>query len=270
MNDHPDHLLAELVDGELTPASRAEVESHLAACERCREELALAREAAVRLSGLDDLEPPAGIPLAVRRELRATPRRTWRGVGMAAAAAGLIAAGAITVSVIGRGGPQDTLGGGGQTGEPAAPAPAQEGGDAFEAQDAQAGGRIALTPTYRETGREYDQDSLARLGRRFRDEAAVMLDLGFPPTATAFLQDFDLADLAPDARRAYRCVIEEVPPSQPVAPVAVEGASFEGTPAYVAAFLQGPTPDSPYDRVVIWVVEREGCSLLSLASQQLE
>jgi hypothetical protein len=64
-------------------------------------------------------------------------------------------------------------------------------------------------------------------------------------------------------------VIAEVPPEQLVVPIGIEEARFDGRPAYVAAFLQGPAPDERYDRVVIWVVARESCSLLSLATQRL-
>jgi hypothetical protein len=64
-------------------------------------------------------------------------------------------------------------------------------------------------------------------------------------------------------------VLEEVPPDQLVVPFVIEGARFDDTPAYVAAFLQGPAPDRRYERVLIWVVDRRSCALLSLASQRL-
>lgn len=271
MNDHPERLLAELVDGTLSPSDRTAVEAHAAGCERCREEIALAREARGSLSSLPDLAPPAGIPLAVRREERTAPRRSWRAVGIAAVAAGVIAAGVVAVSVLGNGDRPAFRQGAGQSREEPA---AEGGGGAGTAPEAaEAAGdlsRLGVTPIYRETGRRYDQESLPRLGRRFRAEAGDALEQGFPPTATEFFGAFDISELGPEAREAYRCVLAEVPPEQPVAPFAVEGAAFEGAPAYVAAFLEGPAPDQPFSRVVIWVVDRESCGLLSLASQQLE
>ena len=97
----------------------------------------------------------------------------------------------------------------------------------------------------------------------------MQLAAGFAPNADAFFAAFDPATLEQDARDAYRCALAEVPPDGAVVPLAIEGARFGDTPAYVAALLQGPTPGERYDRVLIWVVDRETCSILSLASQRL-
>lgn len=282
MNEHPEELLAGYVERSLDPDEHARVESHLATCDRCREEVELATEARGALASLPDLEPPAGIPLAVRREARREPRRASsrlpRIAGIAAAAA-VLAAGAIFVFNRIDLGTQEraTLESGERpeaVGEAPAPAPA-EGQSAEEdapslAADAAGELRAApVLPIYRETRRDYKPAGLAPLARALRDDANGALAAGLEPTARAFFADFEPAAFTAPVRQAIRCVLAEIPPDQLIVPYRIEAASFQGTPAYIAAFLEGPTPDDPYDRIVIWVVDREDCSLLSLASQVL-
>lgn len=284
MNEHPDELLAGYVERSLDPDERARVESHLATCDRCREEVELASEAHGALTSLPELEPPAGIPLAVRREMRREPRRAPsrlpRIAGIAAAAA-VLAAGAIFVFSkidLGPQGEAATEAGGGErpAADSGATAPMPQGGEA-ESQDAAGVSETAelsaapppVLPIYRETERDYKPAGLAPLARQLRDEARGALAVGLEPTARAFFDDFEPAAFTVEVRQAIRCVLAEVPPEQLIVPYRIEAASFQGTPAYIAAFLEGPTPDDPYDRIVIWVVDREECSLLSLASQVL-
>ncbi len=277
MNEHPEELLAEYVDGSLDADDRALVEAHLSTCERCQEDVALATEARSALASLPDLEPAAGIPLAVRRQARrAAPSKVQRVAGIAVAASVLAAGIIFGLSKIDLGAgdqPGSATQGEGQSEESGEPtleagdeAPESSGG-AAGVQDLRA--VAAALPTYLETRREYDADGLAPLARRLRDEALEALDLGVQPTASEFFESFDPAAFTVPVRQAIRCVLAEVPPEQLIVPFRIEAATFEGTPAYVAAFLQGPTPEEPYDRLVIWVVDREGCSLLSLASQVL-
>ncbi|HSL65932.1 MAG TPA: hypothetical protein VK874_14865, partial [Gaiellaceae bacterium] len=46
-------------------------------------------------------------------------------------------------------------------------------------------------------------------------------------------------------------------------------AEFEGTPAYIAVFAQGPGAGQPPDHVVVVVVATDGCRLLTSASQRV-
>jgi Putative zinc-finger len=275
VNEHPEILLAEYADGTLTPDAAAEVEAHLAGCATCREELALAREARAALGILPDVPAPEGLTFAARRRAaRPGAPRLTRLVG-AAAAAVLVASGVLVVwaLVSGQDGTITTAerGGAGQTG-----APAMGGAEAApEAADAQAdAGRTsallrASVPTYSESNRNYDGEDLVKIGRRVRDQARAALEGGLARSATAFYGNFDPASFTPQVREAIECSLAEVPPDQLLVPFSIEAASFEGQPAYVAAFLQGPAPDQPYDRVVVWVVARDTCSLHSLATQRL-
>lgn len=274
MNDHPEELLAEYVEGSLDADQRARVEAHLSTCERCREDVELATDARSALAGLPEFEAPGGIPLAVRRRARSgSTSRVGRVAGIAVAAS-VLAAGAIYgLSQIDLGAGEADSAAQSEAPSAATEAPAPEA-DAADTESATATEGVLradapILPTYLETGRDYEADGLAPLARRLRDEAHEALKLGVQPTASEFFETFDPAAFTVPVRRAIRCVLAEVPPKQLIVPFRIEAASFEDTPAYVAAFLQGPTPEDPYDRVVLWVVDREGCSLLSLASQVL-
>jgi hypothetical protein len=270
VTEHPEILLAEYADGTLDPRARAEVESHLAGCPRCREELALAAEARRSLAELDDVPAPEGLTFAVRRRARRpASSRAGRWVAATAAAAVLVTGTVVVVGQLQNGDREEA--GGDQSAGQQEQAP-MTGEGAAEPQAAGSEVRTldrAAIPTYRESDRNYDQGDLVDLGRRYGDRAQAMVDAGLPPTATEFFADFDPAAFTPPVQEAIECSIREVPPEQLLVPFSIEAASFNGSPAYVTAFLQGPTPDLPYDRVVIWVVDRESCTLASLATQLL-
>ena len=282
MSDHPEELLAGYVEGTLDSDERALVEAHLSTCDPCREEVALADEARTALGALPELEAPAGIPLAVRRARRGIPPKAWRYVGTAAAAVVLLAGTIFGLSQIDSGSEERAETAGEATQESRAPEEPLADEDTSGTSGAE-GGAVAATgeesslkfggppplPTYSESQRNYEAKDLASLARQLRDDALDALDAGAQRSAKSFFESFDPAAFTVPVRQAIRCVLTEVPPEQLVVPFRIEGASFEGQPAYIAAFLQGPTPEDPYDRLVIWVVDRESCSLQSLASQVL-
>jgi hypothetical protein len=274
MNDHPEELLAGYTEGSLGADERARVEAHLATCELCQEEVDLAAEGLTTLSSLPELDAPKGIPFRVRRS-GGTPSRAWRFAGAAAAAAVLIGGGVFVFTNLDSAPPQGD--GASQQGAEPEAAPrtgSSEGGGAgeqetgVEAADAQLAAPPVL-PIYVESRRNYESADLAPLARRLRDDANGAVRSGLAPTARSFFEDFDPSAYTPDVRRAVRCVLADVPPQQLIVPYRIEAASFEAAPAYVATFLQGPTPDDPYDRLVMWVAHRETCGLMSLASQVL-
>ncbi|HEX2025888.1 MAG TPA: zf-HC2 domain-containing protein [Actinomycetota bacterium] len=273
MSDHPDILLAEYVEGTLPPDARAEVDAHVLGCDRCRREIELAEEARSALVALPDVPAPEGLPLAVRRRTgRRAPPRATRWLAGAAAAAVLATAGILVFRALGTT-QQDAVvveQGAGRSG-----AEEQEGSTAAPtAASPEAASDVALAarptlPTYTESDRDYTRADLVPLGRAVRDRAREALQQGVARTATTFYAGFDPAAFTTSVTRAIECSLQEVPPEQLLVPFSIEAASFEGEPAYVAAFLQGPAPHRPYDRVVLWVVARDSCSLRSLASQRL-
>lgn len=271
MSEHPDILLAEYVDGTLRGEVRAEVEAHLLGCDRCREEVSLADQARATLLALPEEPAPEGLTFSVRSRARRTASpRTVRWVAAGAAAAVVVAGGIVVYREFQAPGEEAaTGGGGGGGGQERAP-----GGGLEEAAPAQDAGEPVFAarptvPTYTESERDYTSAALVALGRNVRDRARQALADGLAPTATTFYETFDPQTFIPPIRRAIECSLRQVPPRQLLVPFSIEAASFEGEPAYVTAFLQGPAPDQPYDRVVLWVVARDSCSLRSLAAQRL-
>jgi Putative zinc-finger len=269
VSDHPDILLAEYVDGTLPPDARAEVDAHLLGCDRCRGEIELAEEARSALLALPEAPAPDGLPLAVRRRTGRRPtRQAARWVAGVAAAAVLAAAGILVLRSLGT--REDGVAEQGARGArsedqgvpPTAASPETAAGDAALAA------RPTL-PIYTESDRDYTSADLVLLGREVRDRARDALQRGVARTATAFYAGFDPAAFTTPVTQAIECSLQEIPPEQLLVPFSIEAASFEGEPAYVAAFLQGPAPHRAYDRVVLWVVARDSCSLRSLASQRL-
>jgi Putative zinc-finger len=271
VSEHPDILLAEYVDGTLRGEVRAEVEAHLLGCDRCREEVSLADQARATLLALPEEPAPEGLTFSVRSRARRTASpRTVRWVAAGAAAAVVVAGGIVVYREFQAPGEEAaTGGGGGGGGQERAP-----GGGLEEAAPAQDAGEPVFAarptvPTYTESERDYTSAALVALGRNVRDRARQALADGLAPTATTFYETFDPQTFIPPIRRAIECSLRQVPPRQLLVPFSIEAASFEGEPAYVTAFLQGPAPDQPYDRVVLWVVARDSCSLRSLAAQRL-
>jgi hypothetical protein len=263
MNEHPDELLAEYVDGTLAAEDAARAEAHLADCERCRKEVVLAGDARAALGTLPEQSAPAGLDFGVRRRVQSPSRRVWAIAGAAAVAAGVLVA-----AVLYFGPPQEqaATGGGGEVGEPSV-----ERTDELKGPNADAGAQTAFAqvPQVRTTDEDYTPASLAALGRRLRDQARTALAADFPETARSYFGRNELSTFPGAVRTAVGCALQEVPPRQLLVPFRIERASFEGEPAYVTAFLQGPSHRTPYDRVLIWVVDRRTCSLRYYASQRL-
>lgn len=64
--EHPDELISASLTGDLTDAERAELDAHLARCERCRQTLAAFKAERRILSGLPAASPPRDLAARVR------------------------------------------------------------------------------------------------------------------------------------------------------------------------------------------------------------
>jgi anti-sigma factor RsiW len=270
-NQHPTELLAEYVDGDLAPDDRVRVEAHVAGCPVCSEEVVQARLARASLSSLPRLEAPPGVDLAVRRRAGRGPGsgRAWRAAGIAAVAAAVVAGGVVVLTL-----PEDQAqqAGGGLGGE----RPAMEGSpqaapeaETADGADAKAAAAPGVVPVYEESNTDYGAADLHTLAQRLADRSVAVLSAGLARTAESYYEEFDPAAFTAEIRQAIECVVRDVPPDQLVVPFTIEAAQFEGEPAFIASFLEGPAPDQPYDRLLIWVVDRQTCSLRTFVSQRL-
>jgi hypothetical protein len=272
MNEHPEELLAEYVDGSLAADDRATVERHLASCSICADEVAIAKQARTSLAELPEVPVPFGLEQRIlqrtRREARWTSPFAWKAARLAAVAAAVVGVGtAIFLGSI-RGGEEAPTPVAerqrGETAEDTSGTPAPSGAQGAVTAEA------AAYPRYSESGRNYTARTLAVSARAFADEATAAVNQGFPPTAREFYGDVDLRVRIRDrSAKAVECVNTGVPPDRTVVPFIIEAASFDRKPAYLVVYLQGDDAETPYDRIQVVVVHRDTCGVLHFARQNL-
>lgn len=287
---HPDELLAEYVDGALSDRDRATVDAHLAGCERCRDEVSLARASVARLGDLPELAAPAGSasealleagadrrPRAAGSAAAARPPRWSRWIP-AAAAAVLIGLLVITLPRLGHHAeqasaprnpfsvaasgaatpPGEALGQGG-------PVTAVPG--AQDALDAKLSSGVRLEQQAQNYKADDIQQLLERNASRFvgaRVPAAT--SFGAMSTSTAgYLARVEGAD----AKAAFTCVSSQVTSPRADALVELIQAEYEGAPAYLAVFVESPAPGKPANEVIAWVVRKDGCTIANFAYRRL-
>jgi anti-sigma factor RsiW len=246
MKEHPEELLAAFADGDLRERDREAVEAHLAECEQCSQELVLARRAVTALSGLEEMPAPLG--LATPAIQQAKPVRRWgerlqwaAGIGAAAALIGVFAVIAIRSGT-------DVA----PTSDAAGPAMTAEGDAAGGGGD---GGAEAASQ-FVSTDADYDAEELQDL---VRTEAGAD-DATPSPAAVRVSSALSEAEIA----EATRCVERAGLQAQEGAVlIRVEAARYEGDLAYVVLFERDET-------VEVWVVDRETCGILYVASAQRE
>jgi hypothetical protein len=276
MNEHPEELLAEYVDGSLAADDRATVEAHLASCSVCVEEVAVAEQARMVLTELPEVPVPFGTEQRILQRTRGKGRWespfAWRAARVAAVAAAVVGVGTAVFLGTLRGGDEELAPGAGRQAVEAEE-PAQDAAGAPEpspaAERALGLEREAAFPAYTESETNYTSATLTTSVRRFADEARAALGQGFQRTARAFYEVYDLRSLPEPALKAVDCVNTGVPPDRTVVPFIVEAASFEKRPAYLVVYLRGPDADTPYDRIQVVVVDRESCGVLHFARQNL-
>ncbi|HZD80963.1 MAG TPA: zf-HC2 domain-containing protein [Actinomycetota bacterium] len=266
---HPEELLAEYVDGSLAEPRRVEVEDHLAVCSRCREETDLARAASAALVALPEEPVPFGVMNPVAAELRDRRERDrvpwyarlrWAaGVAVAAALVGLLAV------VLPRLGGVGTNGGGGQ----AAMSPGSSG-NALRAPSSSFGAVFQDQPHM-----NYGAAGLEALAREVAAHAlagptTIPSVTPAPDQAVGEGLGSGFASLQPPvAARAQACVSRAVRPPGTDRLVRLIRARYEGTPAFLSVYLESGGPGEPATKVVIWVVARSDCRILSFASRRL-
>jgi hypothetical protein len=280
---HPEDLLAEYVDGALAERERAAVDAHLAGCDRCREEISLARASRASVRRLPELEAPEGSASRALREAlgpgagreagrtgvaaAARPPRWARWIPAAAAAA-LIGLLALTVPRIGdHAVPATSQANPFAGGERAATAPsaAAPSADAQKALD-----RLLVAGVPLE---HRSQSYTAADIRQLTDStAARYAGAAVPKTHKAS----DSASTAMgalvssgDAKSAIACISSQVTSSPTDALVELIEADYEGAPAYFAVFVESPAPGDPVNEVIVWVVRKDGCTIANFAFRKL-
>jgi len=254
---HPDELLAEYVDGALSPEDRARIDDHLASCARCRGEVALSRHAVARLGRLSDRPAPEGVASAALQESRRTRRRAaaaaraprWYRLAPVAAAAAVVLLLAIAIPritasqttspqlAVARSESADTAAG---TAPSASGVPQTNGPTALSGSGRFDGPAKGLEPQTT----NYDGSSLQTL-------AAAPASFGRFASAGSF-------------NAAKKC-ITSAEHGESGSLVRLIEAKYQDTPSYLAVFLpNGLQHQSAGSPVTIIVVTTSGCSLLAV------
>ena len=253
---HPEELLAGYVDGTLSAQERAAVEAHVGGCARCSREIGLATSARSALRSLEEVPAPADIgSLAIQEAsgsraapaAEGTPR--WYRVGglVAAVAAGLL----VFTLVLPHVGQSDDSGGGDQR--------------ALSAAERDAGlGKFSARASGIEIQHEnYDNTSLTALISSFaaEDSSGGAAGAASAPVALA-------TGSQAQVDKALACIVQSAPGETGDLKRLIR-ARFEGTPAYLALFTEGPGAGQPADRAIIWVFATDDCRILSSSFAQL-
>jgi anti-sigma factor RsiW len=267
---HPDELLAGYVDGSAMPEDRRTVEAHLAACSKCREEVALASTARTALTSLPELDGPglaaetiAGLAregeagpddLAQRRRARQDRQlRRWKSSWAAlAGVAAVLAVLAVVPILLSRGG-------GSQSTTAGAP---PRGGLETQAQQ--------YPPVY-ERGSNYDAASMRALAKQLAAKVGKGFEGAVPAAATP-----SPSPVTPNkdaalriaggvaASEVVRCALQGTGLPANTIPLYLETGKYEGTPAYVIAVRAAGENRS---HLRVYAVSQLGCGFLFEADQ---
>jgi hypothetical protein len=252
---HPEELLAGYVDGTLSAQERAAVEAHVGGCARCSREIGLATSARSALRSLEEVPAPADIgSLAIQEAsgsraaaAEGTPR--WYRVGglVAAVAAGLL----VFTLVLPHVGQSDDSGGGDQR--------------ALSAAERDTGlGKFSAGASGIEIQHEnYDNTSLTALISSIaaEDSSGGAAGAASAPVALA-------TGSQAQVDKALACIVQSAPGETGDLKRLIK-ARFDGTPAYLALFTEGPGAGQPADRAIIWVFATDDCRILSSSFAQL-
>jgi hypothetical protein len=255
---HPEDLLADYVGGTLDERERAAVDAHLPGCARCSAEVRQAEAARAALSELEDVPVPFGVTGPVLAEAgRRFERRRGVAWGRFQWAAGLAAAAAFVVVV--------ALNVGGEDAQNAA-APertaAVAGGTGAAGAEAATPGVIPFAGLERQTDVNYDE-----AGIRAVAADAVVAAEDAPGTQAA------LASTVQDTKERTSLARECVDQSGVRGPndvlIRLIEAQFEGTPAFIGVYSEGPGAGQTPDHIVVFVIAKDDCRILSTASQRI-
>lgn len=252
---HPEELLAGYVDGTLPTDERAVVDAHLAGCARCQREVVLAASARSALGSLPEVPAPSGVATRALEEARGARQRQaagtprwYRIAGVAAAAAAALLVVAVALPHIGK-----------------STSPVADAGRTNTKVGGGAAGASALSANVIEIQQvNYDDVSLSALSASYAGDAAAVST----PTPGTAESTAVVTGTPAQTAKALACIVRSAP-SETGQPTRLISARFQGTPAYLEVFLEGPGADQPPDSVVVWVFATKDCAILSFSQARL-
>ena len=257
---HPEDLLADYVDGTLDERKRAAVDAHLPGCARCSAEVRQAGAARATLRELEDVPVPFGVTGPVLAEAgRRFERRPGVVWGRFQWAAGLAAAAALVVVVALNVGGEDAR----NTAAPERTA-AVAGGSGAAGAEAATPGVIPFAGLERQADVNYDEAGIHAVASEAAGAVLAAKDAG---AQAAF------ASTVPDSKERTSLARDCVDQSGVRGPndmlIRLIEARFEGTPAFIGVFSEGPGAGQAPDHIVVFVVAKDDCRIISTASQRI-
>jgi predicted anti-sigma-YlaC factor YlaD len=257
---HPEELMAGYVDGALSQSERMIVDEHLAGCALCRGEVALAISARSRLDALAEQPAPAEIAAAVREALAQNPPVKTTGSRMparyrlmtAVAAAAVVALLVVMLPHLG--------GSNRSTSQLAAGDNKSTSTRQGSAPQVPAGG-----PTLEIQSLDYTTATASRL-----TQVALVPAPNFSPAIASsggYASDVVLGSAA-ESRSALLCLQKAFAPI-PGDPVRLIQATFQGQPAFIGVFTEGPGAGLPSDTVTVRVASMSSCTVLTFTSSKI-
>ena len=254
---HPDALLAEYVDGALAEGERAAGERHLGSCERCRDEVALARAARATLASVPETPAPSDLGAAAvaeaRRRAGSDPgagapagRPAWyRWAGAASGIAAALLVVALVLPHIGN-----------------APATTAAAGDAVAP-------RAAASPatSVESQNVNYDLAGVESLATSSRGQEGAFFGSNDQATQVPVA-----ASITPEKRISFADAVTCLDRAftDPTGQQAPEGqlvhviqARYRGVPAVLGVYLLSPGAGQPADIVRVLVASSRDCSILT-------
>jgi Putative zinc-finger len=259
---HPEDLLAGYVDGTLDERERAAVNAHLLGCARCGVEVRQAEAARAVLAELENVPVPFGVTGPVLAEAgRRFERRPGVVWGRFQWAAGLAAAAALVVVValnVGGEDPRDAA-------APERTTVVAGGTGAAGAAEAAIPGAIPFAGLERQTDVNYDDAGIRAVASEAAGAVLAAEDARGTQTALAgaVQESKERTDLARD------CVDRSGVRGPNDVLIRLIEARFEGTPAFIGVFSEGPGAAQAPDHIVVFVVATDDCRILSTASQRI-
>lgn len=251
---HPEELLAGYVDATLSQSERMIVDEHLAGCALCRGEVALATSARAGLGTLAEQPAPAEIAAAVRDAIAQNPPVKTTVSRMPARyrlIAGLAAAAVVALLVVklphlgGSSRSTNQLAAGGESATTKGVVPAQVG---------------LVWPQLEIQIGDYTTATVARLAQRYTT----------PMSPQASDSNFGGMEVGTDAARqkALSC-LQTAFAGIPGNPVRLIQATFQGQPAFIGVFTEGPGAGLPTDTVTVRVASVNSCTVLTFTSSKV-
>ena len=263
---HPTDLFADYVDETLPEHDRAAIEAHLATCEACRDEVRLSRAGHAALGRLPDVAAPVGVASKALREATgaAAPNLSprWPRWIPAVAAALLLLVVAIGLPHL-----LDHGIGAGTSREAAAGAPPGTASAPTTSRSIQRLLRSGVQVSRQV--KDYTVDDVRRLidsNAQGWSGAIVPVPAAAPTPgrSEAFAATKDA-----EASTAVACLARQVESAPNEVLVQLIDARFEGAPAYLAVILESPRPGTQVDKVLVWVVHKNDCTIANFAQGNL-